>query len=411
MVDSDIDDMSLRKTTAEHLLSLKAHALKSDDVSIDHMIYDSTPLLVEELECNERGFRSFEMINHADVEERGSKRKIVELEEIECRNDTEINVIQVDGNQWLCNICKDALFGSFVEACMHEISCDEDGRGYARCSRASRSDSLLNNAVREKEAIQSSKSLGLSLIPKNQDILSEYNYLLTQHIELFEVQSQHTIVDGLDNFNPLPAKKIGLRCIHCTHNETSSTSSTFFPSAVSSIASGVGTIGARHLSAGKCERLCTVDVDKLKSARKISQQQTRNHGRVGLDVYLRDLAKRCNIVDQVEGGIRIADTINVSPSPTCALEDLSKEYANEDILASTQQREMDENGPSFIKGDIEHFWECKHCNILPIPWRASGSVIFTATMPSMTMIENHLSFCQGVKPLPIPRNAEIESLD
>eukprot|EP00979_Chaetoceros_neogracilis_P017765 scaffold10270_cov417-Chaetoceros_neogracile.AAC.19 len=62
---------------------------------------------------------------------------------------------------------------------------------------------------------------------------------------------------------------------------------------------------------------------------------------------------------------------------------------------------------AFVEGSVEHFWECKHCSLLPFHWRATGSVVFCAEIPTIELVGRHLSVCQGKKPLLIPRNARI----
>lgn len=63
---------------------------------------------------------------------------------------------------------------------------------------------------------------------------------------------------------------------------------------------------------------------------------------------------------------------------------------------------------AFLEGEIENFWECSYCNMLPFPWRATGSVVFCTEKPTIDMVSKHLSVCQGKKPLRIPRNAAIK---
>eukprot|EP00957_Ditylum_brightwellii_P058662 4448992-Ditylum_brightwellii.AAC.1 len=72
---------------------------------------------------------------------------------------------------------------------------------------------------------------------------------------------------------------------------------------------------------------------------------------------------------------------------------------------SKKQKEIDHS--SFAAGRVENFWECKHCNIIPYPWRAKGSVVFSSSKPSIGLIEKHLKNCMGRTPLQIPQNAVI----
>jgi AAA ATPase containing von Willebrand factor type A (vWA) domain len=78
--------------------------------------------------------------------------------------------------------------------------------------------------------------------------------------------------------------------------------------------------------------------------------------------------------------------------------------SNNVVVDTSPHRDMS----AFVEGEIENFWECSYCNMLPFPWRATGSVVFCTEKPTIDVVSKHLSVCQGKKPLRIPRNAAIK---
>lgn len=282
----------------------------------------------------------------------------------------------------------------------------------------------------------------ISLIPENKNLLSDYNYLLVKNIELFQVPTSFN-ASQIAGINPeeLPATKVGLRCIHCSSNERQITASSFFPSSISSMASGIGTIGSRHMIGGKCPLLPKSVLHELKEAKLSSQQQSRIPGKVALDAYCKDIAKTHKIFDHEFGGIYVAINesirkqmlveacIAAKDAPANISHNMPKEQkiasdfdTNEIRSLSTRNADSNSNfvchevkdvaidtsdTSAFIPGTIEHFWECKHCISLPFHWRASGSVLYSAGPLEMDYVKKHLEACQGKNPLRIPRDAKI----
>lgn len=260
---------------------------------------------------------------------------------------------------------------------------------------------------------QKKKVLRVSLVPDRRDILSDYNLMLTKNIELFEVPTVYDIRDGADRIctTGLPTSKVGLRCIHCSSHVRQVTAASFFPSSIASIASGVGTIGARHFVGGKCPNLSNSILEMLKQNKKTSQQQTRTQGRIGLDAHCRDLSKRIGINNLKSGGIHFSsstdETISISTQRNkISRQNVSGNGNQSQLQKRTSNTDTNDTTP-FIEGEVENFWECKHCNSLPYHWRASGSVVFSAETPSLQLVAKHLSICKGKTPLLIPRNASM----
>ena len=393
---------------------------------------------------------------------------------------SDIRIVQVGERSWMCDICKRAHFDNFVEACMHEMVCKSSPAEQVEnfvtkvpssssvpmqlthsgalpaigpilpVSKDTKALPVKRNAVKKPLPLTMSTrpkpskpkvtknqiSAGISLVPENRTVLSDYNYILTQNIEFFEVSASYTSNAFGMKMDDLPKSKVGLRCIHCSSSKRHVTAASFFPSSTGSISSGMGTIGSRHFIGGKCPSFPKEILQRLSVAKKISQQQTRSPGKLGLDAYCKQLAKTEHIFDHEVGGIFIvkkaqstteedssmdeteleilpskpsADEMgdtNTSVDLISAIDTVKKPPAKQIILKDAI---TDRNDPfAFKEGSIEHFWECGHCSSLPFHWRASGSVVFSATAPTIDLVGKHLSICQGKKPLRIPRNATIK---
>lgn len=259
------------------------------------------------------------------------------------------------------------------------------------------------------------KGWNISLTPDKHNLLSDYNMMLTENIEFFQVSSGFNGIDETEGVSSAQTWKLGLRCIHCPVNVRHVTAATFFPSSISTISSGIGTIGARHFAGGKCPNLSQEVFDIFKECKKSSQQQTRMQGRIGLDAYCKGLAKREHIQDLAFGGICV-NTQSIDPSQSSShkakissqtLSFLESRHSSE---VKSKESNINTSDPAaFVEGAVEHFWECQHCNTLPYHWRASGSVVFSATAPPLDLVRKHLSICQGKTSICIPRNATIHT--
>ena len=137
---------------------------------------------------------------------------------------------------------------------------------------------------------RTTQSLDIDLAPADGSLLSDYNALLCQHIELYQDTSGSKA-------------KVGVRCKLCVGLDgNQGTAASYLASSISFISPNIGNIGTRHLLAGKCPAVSPGVAEKLKVTRKTSMGQTRMPGRIGLDAYCRDLAARNGIVPYSSGG-------------------------------------------------------------------------------------------------------------
>eukprot|EP00979_Chaetoceros_neogracilis_P006594 scaffold1340_cov277-Chaetoceros_neogracile.AAC.26 len=282
----------------------------------------------------------------------------------------------------------------------------------------------LGAAVNEKasEPTKCGGGLDIRLVPEKRSILSDYNYILAENIEFFETPTSYELPVGLlGNMKELPTTRIGLRCIHCSSNGFHITAASFFPSSIASLSSGMGTIGSRHFLGGKCTFIPTEVVATLVSSKKLTQQQKKS--RQGLDAYCKQIAKANRMRDHEIGGIFISrgpvvDIVGSTSNetyPDKSGKPAPDEANDSKTIASVVKTSSPPKDPIpnrkdpsvFVEGLVEHFWECSHCNSLPLHWRATGSVVFCAERPTMKLVGKHLSVCQGKKSLLIPRNANI----
>ena len=400
-----------------------------------------------------------------------------------------IRVIKLKDKSWMCNVCRKSIFNNFADACRHEVSCKLKNTKMEECNNPTLSDeqqlhkvlksndidpqqSLRDQTITgfeshtpynvkrqwtknernydtkkldsndyERKANRRERVLDIKFVPESKTILSEYNYFLTQNIEFFEVTTSFKLNECQNlNASDVTSRRIGLRCTHCSTRSMHVSAASFFPSTTNSIASGIGTIGARHFAGGKCPFISQQQVEQMRLSKKLSQQQTRIQGKVGLDAYCRDLVERENIVNNQHGGIFIAmktrdkrengdvEFSKKNPVNTGALNNgqvvpndiginlrsQKSKYDHIMNLVDSNDNAVDsdkEGRNAFIPSRLELFWECKYCNSLPNAWRAHGSIIFSATNPSLSKpAKDHLRKCTGKTALRIPRSASFHCL-
>ncbi|KAL3817497.1 hypothetical protein ACHAXA_007087 [Cyclostephanos tholiformis] len=331
--------------------------------------------------------------------------------------------------RWTCDVCKSCSFETFDEAQAHEIQCQRihgaqqksDELLKAQMSEAANAlTSLafyppLNENKKEDDdsfKIPAKRHPSINLVPQGgESVLSDYNNLLVRHIEFYYPSS--------DN-------RVGLRCIHCKDHPQHVTAATFFPSTIGSISSGLGTIGVRHFSWGKCPFVQPEVVQQMIETKKTSNLQTRTNGRVGLDVYCKKLAKHFGITDDINSGIcwevgteagsDLVDDDIVQRNPSTSHESIRISFhesnaVDSNCIASVLAKLKDDiniESRPFIPSETEYFWECDGCRSIPFDYRAKGSVVHSVGEPPREKIEWHLKNCTGDKPLAIPRSATIE---
>lgn len=371
---------------------------------------------------------------------------------------------------------------------------------------------------------KTTQSLNIALTPADENLLSDYNKLLCQHVELYQDTTG-------------TKAKVGVRCKLCVGmGNNQGAAASYLASSISFISPNIGNIGTRHLLGGKCPAMPMGVGEKLKAMRKTSMAQTKMPGRIGLDAYCRELAAKNGIVPYSSGGglfysgrlaaaaddagsppsggplgreataaatgrstdgssapatngpaattvptkpkrtkrkrSRDADALGIGPDvddepsamdidsvvldgpitqPTTAAMEVDDCTARSttgttctvgaaaaETLASadgkenspptdgvavsdgdgeagtftskarfTNKPETPFDASSFVPGRVKLFWECSHCSSLPVPYRAAGSVVFSADPPTLDKVKCHLERCTGLDALPIPRDAKL----
>jgi len=272
------------------------------------------------------------------------------------------------------------------------VKADFDGVVNSSCSMGTERVQFLFRAVAEASKQLENDSIKILdtciITEESKDVLSDYNHLLIQNIELYQA-------DKSDR-----SSKVGLRCIHCAQLDEHYTAASFFPSTIGCLASGLGTISARHFFGEKCPAIPRAMVNELRITKKSSASQTRMSGKLGLDAFCRNMAKQKSLYDSKEGGIFFCGQNLQNNRSSIINKDINRK-----TLYSTQPKSKLPEVGDFIPSSRVNFWECRHCNSIPYPWRASGSVIFKSDAPSIEDTKKHLSKCKGNKSLTIPRSA------
>jgi len=357
--------------------------------------------------------------------------------------------------RWTCDVCKIRTFDTFEEAEAHEISCKiqhdamkknvcEDTQQTAQLQETVAPPKRKKKKTQEEEKLQSaltnlvlsaaassnnqqmtvagtSRHPNLALIPsaERSHVLSQYNNLLVRNVEFFYPAASHLDYDSLSgsmNGSLMSRSRLGLRCIHCKDSPNHITAAAFFPRTIGSIASGLGTIGTRHFGWGKCPFAKPELVEQMMEAKKTSSTETRARGRMGLDAYCKELASRCGIYDDELSGICWQEGPNLSNlvqmthslTSTTSASVMETDHNAVAALLTGMKNSTNIERRSFVPTETKNFWECNGCRMVPLEFRAKGSVVFSAGEPSNDQISRHLSECSGNKPLTIPHNATIE---
>mmetsp|Transcript_21507 Transcript_21507/g.43152 ORF Transcript_21507/g.43152 Transcript_21507/m.43152 type:complete len:622 (+) Transcript_21507:2650-4515(+) len=364
--------------------------------------------------------------------------------------------------RWTCDVCKTRSFDTFEEANSHEISCkilhdakkkkEREGtvfpweqkaqqqqqkeappkRKKKKTQEEEKLQSALNNLVLTAAASSSTNRAmpiagparhpNLALIPsaERSNVLSQYNNLLVRHVEFFYPAASHLDYDNLSgsmNGSLMSRNRLGLRCIRCKDSPNHVTAAAFFPRTIGSIASGLGTIGTRHFGWGKCPFAEPQLVEQMMEAKKTSSSETRARGRMGLDAYCKDFASRCGIYDDELSGICWEEGSNpgalvqMAPplSSTTSASVMETDQNAVAALLAGMKNSTNIETRSFVPTETPNFWECNGCRMVPLDFRAKGSVVFSVCEPSNDQVGKHLSECGRNKPLTIPHNATIES--
>ena len=141
--------------------------------------------------------------------------------------------------------------------------------------------------------------ISLDLVPASDEKLSDYNNLIVRNVEFVYRQGGHN-------------NQIGMRCIHCRDvADDSIANQSFFPGSVKSLASGLGSMGARHFGMGKCPGADSDLLLELAEAKKTHASQSKR--RTGLGAYVAEFAEANGIVDE-EGVVGIEWKESAAPT-------------------------------------------------------------------------------------------------
>ena len=159
-----------------------------------------------------------------------------------------------------------------------------------KSSSPTRKVSMLTVASSSATPAQIRRCSLTNLVPASATKLSDYNNHIVRNVEFFYRQGGH------DNM-------IGMRCIHCRDAADDSIANQyFFPGSVKSLASGLGSMGARHFGMGKCPGADSDFIMKLAEAKRTHASQSKK--RTGLGAYVAEFAEANGIVDE-EGVVGI----------------------------------------------------------------------------------------------------------
>jgi len=308
-----------------------------------------------------------------------------------------------------------------------------EARGISQINSSSTSEVESDPAPRREGFVAKTRmhttGLSINIIPLHEKpFLSDYNLLVTKNVEFFQLSTK----DGNDK---VVSTKVGLRCTNCSKLPVHYTAASFFPSTVGSVASGLGTIAARHFLGGKCPLLPESILDQLSATKKSSTIQTKTPGHIGMEAYMRNICAQHFLVNSLGGGIQFRSMEDglklIKIENEVQFNTAKAEKVLLDQLELTNEADCKQSGGganmgaaakptiacaderidlSFRRTTIDHFWECRRCTSVPLYWRARGSVVFSFSQPALETVAKHLSACKGVERLVIPRKVSATSI-
>jgi hypothetical protein len=142
-------------------------------------------------------------------------------------------------NEWICDYCNVASFGTYEEACIHEESCKlrvlsmsssgEDRSISLTQSRSEEEDSApaevysSSPSINVKERDWFNGTMSLAMEDSDRENLSELNcYIRKYCVEMFAATA-NDVANPLSNRNRITLQQVGVRCCFCANHGTADT--------------------------------------------------------------------------------------------------------------------------------------------------------------------------------------------
>mmetsp|Transcript_49708 Transcript_49708/g.58012 ORF Transcript_49708/g.58012 Transcript_49708/m.58012 type:complete len:389 (-) Transcript_49708:512-1678(-) len=144
--------------------------------------------------------------------------------------------------------------------------------------------------------------------------LSDFNILITESIELFELAEYGDVRRfAIKHRKRHPqCGDVGIRCAHCAANGVQPPGSVSYPDNLKSLPFNIYNMTKRHLSLS-CKHISKHTQIQLTTAKKNTTSQSMQKERIGLPVYLRMIVHAFSLTDKVKNqGIQRIGRLSVS---------------------------------------------------------------------------------------------------
>lgn len=205
-----------------------------------------------------------------------------------------------------CYLCGCANFKTQFDATVHEISCDGRCNPYGpwKCSACGKVAFFNSKGFGSHRILCSQsamKGASLSLRPDcmaaSRGMLSDFNYLVTESIEMVEVAQ-----DDMERFAKTQRKRtpqvgnVGIRCVYCAANGVQPPGSMSCPDNLQSLPHNIYNMAQRHLLSS-CKKIPKHIQVQLNVTKKTSLSQSMQKNHIGLPVYCKKLAYMFSLAD------------------------------------------------------------------------------------------------------------------
>jgi len=217
-----------------------------------------------------------------------------------------------------CSRCGRSNLESPVVATLHEASCEgpvvSNASGPWKCAACGKRDFVSSSGFAShrdcclKEGLSgASVSLHPACLESKRGLLSDFNFLVTESIELVEVSSEDAgrIPPRLSRKIAPKVGDIGIRCVYCAAKGIQPAGSNMYPRKLKNLAHTMYNLVTRHLMSS-CQNIPKSIQKQLKQDRKKTTSQSMMKDRIGLPVYLQLLSNEFGLTDDdgESGGIR-----------------------------------------------------------------------------------------------------------
>jgi hypothetical protein len=226
-----------------------------------------------------------------------------------------------------CSICGRTDFVAATHASRHEADCNgsSNPNGPWNCKICGRSSFATSQAFaghirccnKGQNVSQTIVSLRPPALETERILLSDFNWLVTEALELFEATESDVAKQIVGSGRRrIVVGNVGIRCVHCARAGVLACASIAYTYSLKTLPHNMGGMVTRHLLKS-CQHMDPTLRLRMCQVRKTTARESMSKGRIGLPAYLRLLVTKFDLTDNGEsnGVWRQHDDIEESQTP------------------------------------------------------------------------------------------------